>query len=119
MTEYEIAPTRDTIPMKFSAQKNDPVVARMYPMTSGVVIPARLAARLVMPQVSPMYWRGATSETTAQEDDATLSTPIRNYGDVLRWRNSPTPVRRFLSLIRSTCRSRRVKVRLSGLAARW
>jgi len=46
------------------------------------------------------------------------STPIRNYGDVLRCRNSLAKLRRFLSLARSICRSRRVKVHLNGLAAR-
>ena len=48
-----------------------------------------------------------------------LSTLIRNYGDVLRCRNLRALVRRFLSLARSACRSRRVKVHLNGLAARW
>jgi trehalose/maltose hydrolase-like predicted phosphorylase len=48
-----------------------------------------------------------------------LSTLIRNYGDVLRCRNLRALARRFLSLARSACRSRRVKVHLNGLAALW
>jgi hypothetical protein len=48
-----------------------------------------------------------------------LSTVIRNYGDVLRRRNLLAEACRFLSLARSTCRSRRVNVHLNGLAARW
>jgi hypothetical protein len=48
-----------------------------------------------------------------------LSTLIRNYGDVLRWRNFLALACCFLSLARSAWRSRRVKVHLNGLAARW
>src|SRR5271166_797179 len=55
---------------------------------------------------------------SSQPENA-LSTLIRNYGDVLRRRNLLAEARRFLSLARSTCRSRRVKVHLNGLAARW
>ena len=54
-----------------------------------------------------------------QYDGRGLSTPIRNYGDVLRSRVIPANACCFLSLVRSACRSRRVNVHLNGFAARW
>ena len=48
-----------------------------------------------------------------------LSTPIRNYCDVFPGSGSVGGAVRDLSLVRSTWRSRRVKVHLNGFAARW
>ena len=56
---------------------------------------------------------------SVQGSPVCLSTLIRNYGDVLRHRDLLAEVHCLLSLARSTCRSRRVKVHLNGLAARW
>ena len=61
----------------------------------------------------------AITETDAQSFGIVLSTPIRNYGDVLRGRILRCGLALCdLSLTRSACRSRRVKAHLNGLAER-
>ena len=56
--------------MNINAPTKEPVAATMRPITSGVMIPARLAAKLNMPPVRPSKPFGAMSETSVQPSAA-------------------------------------------------
>jgi hypothetical protein len=80
---------------------------------------------MIVPPALPSGGHAEPLEQTSKDflclllEMANMRTLIRNYGDVLRCRNLRALARRFLSLARSACRSRRVKVHLNGLAALW
>ena len=56
--------------MKKRASTKEPVAPTIPPMTRGVMMPARLAAKLKMPPATPSSPAGAISETSVQPSAA-------------------------------------------------